>query len=117
MSHDGDYGVMSSKDKDNVEKFFAMLQRQDRERAKEMRTEHDALKVMFSAWQRLHDLGWRDACYCPKDGSLFYVIEPGSTGIHIAHYSGEWPKGTWWIHADNDLCPSRPILFKPKGDQ
>lgn len=113
MSHDGDYGEKSSKDKKAMEKLFKLLQSQDEARAKEMKTEKDAISVMFSAWQRLHDLGWRDACYCPKDGSTFYIIEPGSTGIHVAHYQGEWPKGTWWIHADNDLCPSRPILFKP----
>lgn len=113
MSHDGDYGVTSAIDKAAIKRLFKQLQQQEKDRAKEMKTEHAALRVMFSAYQRLKDLGWREACYCPKDGSTFYVIEPGSTGIHVAHYQGEWPKGTWLIHADNDLCPSRPILFKP----
>ena len=59
-------------------------------------------------------LGWNDAIYCPKDGSLFLVIEPGSTGRHVAHYDGEWPKGTWWVHEAGDLWPSRPCLFKAR---
>jgi len=53
--------------------------------------------------------------YCPKDGTTFNVLEAGSTGIFVAHYEGEWPTGSWWIHDEEygDLSPSRPILFKP----
>lgn len=90
------------------------IQKDDTQRALKMPTEQDAINTMFEAWIRLKELGWRDASYCPKDGSIFHVIEPGSTGIFDCHYEGEWPKGRWWIHADNDLCPTRPIMFKGK---
>lgn len=89
----------------------ALRERHERDEA-EMPDDRAALLVMFRGFDRLRQLGWRDACYCPKDGSTFEVIEAGSTGIHRAHYEGEWPKGTWWIHEDGDLWPSRPILFR-----
>lgn len=84
-------------------------------RAEQMPDERTAIKCMFSAWLRLKELGWKQAEYCPKDGSLFDVIEPGSTGIHRCRYQGEWPKGSWWIEGDGDLWPSRPVLFRPLG--
>ena len=52
-----------------------------------------------------------DAIYCPKDGSVFKVIEFGSTGIFDCHYDGEWPKGRWWTHDGGDLWPSRPVMY------
>lgn len=84
--------------------------RADRERA--MPTEQDAIRLMFEAWQRLKELGWREAVYCPKDGSTFDAIEPGSTGIHTCHYQGNWPTGGWWLHDAEDLYPSRPMLWR-----
>jgi hypothetical protein len=81
-------------------------------RTRRMPDERAAIDAMFEAWQRLKELGWNDAQYCPKDGSLFDVIEPGSTGIHRCRYEGEWPKGSWWIEGDGDLWPSRPVLFR-----
>jgi hypothetical protein len=91
------------------------------ERAKQARTERmpderAAIKAMFEAYQRLQELGWREAIYCPKDGTHFQSIEPGSTGIHDCDYQGEWPKGTWWVY-DGDIWPSHPCLFKlyPEG--
>lgn len=89
------------------------MERSRAERAARLPDERSALLAMFDAYDRLKELGWREAIYCPKDGSTFQVIEAGSTGVHCAHYDGEWPKGRWWIHdADGDLSPSRPILFK-----
>lgn len=96
-----------------AEELWEAADKNDKRRKEEMPDETAAVRKMFDAWQRLKDLGWNDACYCPKDGSSFLVIEPGSTGFHRAHYSGEWPKGTWWIEEDHDLSPSRPILWKP----
>lgn len=77
-----------------------------------MPDERSAIITMFSAWLRLKELGWREAQYCPKDGSCFEVIEPGSTGIFRSHYSGEWPDGSWWIEDGGDLWPANPILFR-----
>lgn len=83
-------------------------------RAEDMPTEQDALNVMWDAFSRLRSLGWREIMYCPKDGSTFLVIEPGSTGIFECTYQGDWPTGTWWTLDAGDQWPSRPILFKPK---
>ena len=76
-------------------------------------TEKMHLDAMFQQYDALRKLGWSEACYCPKDGSRFLVIEAGSTGVFECHYQGEWPKGTYWTHSAGDLWPSRPILFKP----
>ena len=87
-------------------------------RASAMPTEKEALAVMFEAFTRLKDLGWKNIIYCPKDGSLFHAIEAGCTGIGIASYDGEWPNGHWWMHDDiGDLWPSEPILWKPIEQQ
>lgn len=95
------------------EAIWALANEQKEARAKAMPDVRTALNTLTDAVHRLKELGWSEACYCPKDGSEFEVIEAGSSGIHVAHYSGEWPKGCWWIHSDGDLWPSRPILWRP----
>lgn len=85
-------------------------------RAADMPTEAEALSVLFQAYQRLRELGWRNAIYCPKDGSTFDAIEAGSTGIHRCTYEGEWPNGRWWIYEGGDIWPASPILFKEKAN-
>ena len=80
----------------------AMLEQHARtveRRAEVLPDAHACLRVMMDAYCRLKELGWNDAIYCPKDGSVFKVIEFGSTGIFDCHYDGEWPKGRWWTHA------------------
>lgn len=94
------------------EAIWAAAEAEREKRQADMPDEQTALNVMGSAFQRLRELGWREAIYCPKDGTSLQIIEPGSTGIHRAHYHGEWPKGTWWVEDDGDLWPSRPCLFK-----
>ncbi len=84
-------------------------------RATAMPTEADAIKQMFGAYLRLKELGWREAIYCPKDGTYFDAIEAGSTGIHDCCYMGEWPEGGWWVAAHDDLWPAHPVLFRPKA--
>lgn len=81
-------------------------------RAEQMPDEQAAIRALFGAWLRLKELGWKEAQYCPKDGSEFDVIEPGSSGIHRCRYDGQWPTGHWWIIAEGDLRPSRPVLFR-----
>lgn len=80
-------------------------------RAERMPDEQAAIRQMQDAYLRLKELGWNDPTYCPKDGSHFMVIEPGSTGIHDANYVGEWPKGSWWVY-DTDTWPSHPVLYR-----
>lgn len=82
-------------------------------RAKDMPDVRTAICAMMDAHTRLKELGWREAIYCPKDGSEFEAIEAGSTGIHRCIYEGEWPAGRWWLLHDGDMSPSRPVLYRP----
>jgi hypothetical protein len=95
-----------------ADEYFRLAQEQDARRKELMPDEDSARRMMFDAWLRLKDYGWKEAMYCPKDGRMFDAIEAGSSGIHKCSYSGEWPKGDYWIHSENDLWPSRPILFR-----
>lgn len=97
---------------DEAAAIWDECQRRKAERAAKLPDEKAAIDSMFEAFTRLKELGWSEAQYCPKDGSSFHVIEPGSTGVFIAHYSGEWPTGTWWVEDAGDVWPSRPVLFK-----
>ena len=83
-------------------------------RTEDMPTDFDVLRTLIQCHSRLRELGWRDASYCPKDGTVFEAIEFGSTGVHDCHYAGEWPKGAWYVHGQGDLYPSRPIMFRLK---
>jgi hypothetical protein len=87
-------------------------ERQQTERAARLPDEAACLRAMCDAFHRLKELGWREAMYCPKDGSEFDVIEAGSSGIHRCHYMGDWPDGHWYVSDGGDLWPSTPILFR-----
>jgi len=83
-------------------------------RAAEMPTEQDAVRSMARAFERLRELGWKEALYMSNETlGTVRLIEPGSSGIHEGHYMGEWPTGGWWLHDSGDLWPSRPCLAKP----
>ena len=96
-----------------AEALWADAEAAKAKRIADMPTEQSAIYAMSQAIYRLKELGWKDPVYAPKDGSPLDLIEPGSTGIHRGHYEGEWPKGSWWIHDDGDLWPSRPVLARP----
>lgn len=70
---------------------------QDKKRRDLMPDSMSALRHMTDARHRLRDEGWREAMYCPKDGSRFAVIEYGSTGIFEGTYWGEWPDGKLYV--------------------
>lgn len=91
--------------------IWERIEARQKARAELMPDEQSAIDAMFEAYQRLTELGWRDPSYCPKDGTHFKLIEPGSTGIHDGNYWGEWPTGHWNVY-DGDIWPSRPVLFK-----
>lgn len=95
--------------------LLAGIEKAKADRAEKMPDEKAALRQMFEAHTRLVELGWKEAMYCPKDGSMFSAIEPGSVGIHKCSYSGEWPTGSWWVY-DGDVWPSRPILWRPRAE-
>ena len=93
--------------------LWAQCEEADARRKERLPDEASAIKALFDAYTRLKDFGWNDAVYCPKDGTVFKVIEAGSTGKHDCIYEGKWPTGSWWILSDGDMSPSRPALFKP----
>jgi len=99
-------------DKIDFEKILKQCEQEKADRKKTMPTEKDALLVMFAAYQRLKELGFRDAIGCPKDGTSFEAIEVGSTGIGDCLYMGDWPHGSYWMQEAGDLWPSTPCLYR-----
>lgn len=97
------------------DRLWAECERRQKERAAKMPDEQAALKQLFEAYIRLKELGWNEAIYCPKDGSMFSAIEAGSTGIHECNYTGEWPDGSWNIY-DGDMWSAYPILWRSRKD-
>lgn len=107
---DGTHTPLTRKEADAL---WKVIEANNRKRVKAMPTERAALEQFHSAYVRLKELGWRDIHYCPKDGRTFQVIEVGSTGVHVAHYESDGHIGTFWIHAEGDLWPSKPSLYRP----
>lgn len=94
--------------------LFERCEADKAKRAADMPTEDDAVRVMWSAYQRLRELGWKETMYLSSEKlGTMRLIAPGSSAICEGHYSGEWPDGSWWLHGDGDLWPSRPCLGKP----
>jgi hypothetical protein len=81
-------------------------ERSQAERAERMPDEKAAIEALWSAHQRLRELGWSEPQYCPKDGTRFKVIELGSTGIFDCYYHGEWPKGHYMVMDEHDCYPT-----------
>jgi hypothetical protein len=75
-------------------------------RAERMPDERAAISALWDAQQRLKELGWKEPCYCPKDGTRFKVIELGSTGIFDCYYQGEWPTGHYMVMDEHDCYPT-----------
>lgn len=99
-------------DREEFDRLLEGIERAKLAREKMMPDEASAIDLMHQCYLRLKELGYNDAVYCPKDGSIFKAIEAGSSGIHDCSYDGEWPSGSWYVHAYDDLWPTRPILFK-----
>ena len=98
----------------SLQEVIEQANRTRSERAELMPTEKDAMLVVWAGIQRLRDLGWKDAIYCPKENghrSLFW--EAGCVGSAPGYYHGEWPNGTWFMEDAGDLWPSRPTLYRP----
>lgn len=89
--------------------IYAEAKRQQAEREAKYPDEASAIRAMFDGYTRLKQMGWREANYAPTDGSMLDVIEPGSTGIHLATRDTQ---RHFWIH-DDDTWPSTPCLFRP----
>lgn len=101
---------------DQVLEIFRKADAERDKRATDMPDEASAMLVMQQAHRRLCELGWADATYSPKDGTLFEALEAGCIVSGRCQYRGEWPKGGWWMHDAGDLWPSRPILWRKLAD-
>jgi hypothetical protein len=101
----------------NADALLRQIDADKQGRAERMPTEQDAIRVMFEAWQRLKELGWREGRYMPTTGERHAGIQCGSTGIHAM--TAERPEGvfarTTWTTYDGDIWPSSvpPVLFRP----
>lgn len=69
--------------------------------------ERDLLVQMFTAFDALRKMGWREAVYAPKDTPI-ELIEAGSTGIFL----GRRDDAGFWVFDGGDTWPSRAILFR-----
>ena len=94
--------------------LFARAEANEARRREAMPDEQTAIGQMWSAYQRLTEIGWQDAIYCPKDGTVFEALTAGSCGVFDCFYRGEWPKGSCWVWEAGDLWSVRPILWRPK---
>ena len=96
--------------------LWAEAERIKTERALAMPTEEDAMEVMYNAYQRLKDLGWKSSTYCPKHGERSMYLEAGCSRPAPGSYHGEWPTGGWFLEDAGDLWPSLPVLFRELRD-
>lgn len=99
-----------------VRDFIRAASAEKARRAAVMPDEDSAMRAMHMAYQRLRELGWAEAIYSPKDGTVFEALEAGCVVPGRCHYMGEWPNGNWWMHDGGDLWPSRPILWRKLPD-
>lgn len=100
--------------KEDADALWKASEEAEAKSAKDMPETSDAIQVMQRGCSRLRDLGWREAQYCPKDGTPFAVIEYGSTGIFEAWYNGDWPDGR--IYCCDYFIHPHGMLFKPLAD-
>ena len=91
--------------------IMARIEASNKRRAELMPTEKDAAKMLFEAWYRLKELGWKETCYGPTNQPVL-VVEPGSSGLHKAIRHEPWPEKTWWSF-DSEMYPMNPCLFRP----
>lgn len=96
----------------DVHEILRQHEAQKAARAAQLPTEADCLAVMQQAFNRLQELGWRDAVYSPKDGTYFQAIVFGGSRPLPCTYLGDWPSGGWFVAEAGDLWPCRPSLFK-----
>jgi hypothetical protein len=100
----------------SIIEVFASLKAEEILRAYDMPTDQSAIHTLLQAHTRLHELGWQDAVFCPKDGSTFEALEAGSSESGLCHYRGEWPKGRWWMQEHGSHWQAYPILWRPVHD-
>lgn len=96
---------------ENYEDLKRHLDLLKQQRAEQMPTVKDALETIFLGYLRLKDMGWNFPMHCPKDGSEFFVVEAGSTGVFPCVYVGKWPDGEYVIRDGDESYSVTPMLF------
>lgn len=84
-----------------------------KEKAERLSWSTPAMEQIAKFTQQLFEDGWRDAAYCPKDGSVFLAWVPTMSMPYRCKYEGQWPNGQWWAMLHGDMWPDRPMLWKP----
>lgn len=102
--------------KEETGELWRLAKARESWRAEIMPDEQTAINMLFEAYQRLRELGWKESMYAPRDRSKLRLIEVGSTGIHEGYCedrpSSKFPLKWFWLYGNDDLWPSSPILFK-----
>lgn len=98
-----------------VESIMTRAEAATAKREADMPTEQDAIRALWSAHERLKELGWREGRYMPATGERFATVQVGSTGIHACTAERRDTFGTTYTTHDGDLWPSShpPTLFRP----
>lgn len=97
---------------------------QRRRRAELMPDEQAAIGMLYEAYTRLKELGWKNSMHCPVDGKEYRMLEAGCAAAGVGHReikrcgnckaeAGKW----FWMHDAGDWWPANPILFKEKEVQ
>ena len=82
---------------------------QKAERAKQLPTEQDCIRMMVQCRLRLLELGWTSGEYAPKDGKEFEGINPGFAGPATYKHLGSG----FFIASPGDWWPApRPLVFR-----
>ena len=85
----------------------------DKELSARAEKSHRNMGEIHALTTEMRNDGWKDICYCPKDGSVFWAWSPVMPNPYRCKYDGEWPNGKWWALMDGDIWPDQPVLFKP----
>ena len=105
-----DDGIRREMSQEEANQIMVNVDAADDRRRKEIPDVFSALSKMLDIMQRMQEFGWRDAIYCPKDGSHFALIHYQSSGIFFGCYIGEWPTGD--IHYQDCVSPPEDMWWK-----
>lgn len=95
-------------------KILAEAQIRRRERADHLPTTNHCVVALLQTVERLREIGWRDACYAPKDRS-FDAIVMGGSGVHRCQWLGG-TAGGWFIEDTNDWWPAQIVVWREIGE-
>ena len=92
----------------DVHQLLRDAEDQQAERAKQLPTHQDCIRLTVQIRLRLMELGWQSHEYAPKDGTKFEAIIVGFTGPSECVWLGSGffvaDKGDWW--------PAKPFVWR-----